>query len=319
MSFTTQTPLEDDSLPGTTAPTIKKLRDAGITTLEALVVTPPRTIVDITSMKLETAQKAITKARSLIDPGFITAKERLEQLKNSPRCTTGSEKLDGILGGGIETGAITEFYGEYGSGKTQTLMTIAVMAQQSLEEGGLDGRVAVIDCENSFKTLRVQQIAEERGYDSDEILNNILIAEAYNSPHLLTLIQGLHRLVQDNNVKVVIVDSIISHFRSEYDGRANLAPRQQLLAKCLGTLLRIVIANDVAVVFANQAQADPSGYISVIKATGGHVMAHAPHYRVRLMRGRKNTRLAKVMDSSYLPEDQVRIAITERGIEDVTE
>jgi len=316
VSFTTQTPLEKGTLDRVTEPTIKKLREAGITTVEALVVTPPRQLVDITGMGIETAQRAIKKALELIDSGFITAKELAEKAK--PRCTTGSKELDRILGGGIETGTVTELIGEYAGGKTQICMTLSVTAQRPLEEGGFGGKVAVIDTENTFNTTRVAQIAQERGYDPDETLEGILIAPAYNANHLSILIRSLHKIVQENHIRLVICDSLIAHFRSEYIGRANLADRQQLLASCLGNLLRIAAANDVAVVLTNQMQANPSGYFSnPNRPAGGHIMAHAATYRVQLWKGSKNTRLAAVIDSSYLPVEKIRFKITELGVQDI--
>jgi len=318
MSFTTQTPLEKGTLDRVTEPTIKKLRDAGITTVEALVVTPPRQIVDITGIGIETAERAIKKARELVDPGFMTAKELHEKIRPAPRCTTGSKELDRILGGGIETGVITELIGGFGSGKTQICMTLAVTAQQPTERGGLGGRIAVIDTENTFKTDRVLQIAEERGYDPDEILRGILIAPAYNAAHLSLLIHNLHKICQENNIRLIIVDSLIAHFRSEYIGRANLADRQQLLASCLGNLLRIAQANDVALVYTNQLQANPTGYFGdPNRPAGGHIMAHASTYRVRLWKGRKDTRLVSVIDHSALPEEKIRFKVTEKGVEDI--
>jgi len=318
MSFTTHTPLEKGTLERVTEPTIKKLRDAGITTVEALVVTPPRQLVDITGMGIATAQRAIKKARELVDPGFMAAKELAEKARPKPRCTTGSKELDRILGGGIETGTVTELIGEFAGGKTQICMTLSVMAQRPPEEGGFGGGVAVIDTENTFNTTRVTQIARERGYDPDETLEGILVAPAYNANHLSLLIRSLHKIVQENHIRLVICDSLIAHFRSEYIGRANLADRQQLLASCLGDLLRIAAANDVAVGLTNQMQANPSGYFSnPNRPAGGHIMAHAATYRVQLWKGSKNTRLAAVIDSSYLPDEKIRFRITELGVQDV--
>ena len=64
-------------------------------------------------------------------------------------------------------------------------------------------------------------------------LNNVVIARAYNSDHQRFLIDGLFKICPEENVKLVIVDSMISHFRGEYVGRENLAGRQQKLARWL--------------------------------------------------------------------------------------
>jgi len=320
MSFTTQTPLEKGVLPRVTQQTINKLRAAGITTVEALFVTSPLEIVALSGVTIETAERLIEKARHLVAPGFIPANKYRKILAAHAKCTTGSKEFDRILGGGIQTGVITELIGEFGTGKTQTLLTLLVNAQQPVEKGGLGGKCVAIDTENTLKPNRITQIAKARGYDPEEVLSNILVAPAYNTEHLLLLIRQLHKICQENNVKLVVVDSIIGHFRSEYIGREMLSPRQQKLAQCLAGLLRVAIANNVAVVIANQVQSQPAKFFGdPLKAAGGNIMGHAGTYRVRLWKGRANTRLAAVIDASDVPEEKIRFAITEAGVVDVEE
>lgn len=309
--------IEAGVLEGVASTTVKKLHKAGLVTLESIAVTPPRDIAEMAGMGIDTAIKVNALARLQVDPGFVSASDMLEMRKHKLRCRTGSDVLNRILGGGVETGVITELIGEFGSGKTQICYTLSVLAQRPVEEGGLGGRVCVIDTEGTFLPERVVQIAEARGYDPQEILGNILIARAYNSDHQLLLIKNLPQICQEHDVKLVIVDSMIGHFRGEYIGRAQLAERQQKLASALGNLLRVAEAFNLSVVLTNQVQAKPdTAYGDPNKPTGGHVMAHACTHRVYLRKGRKNTRLVLVIDSPYLPEEKVRIAITEAGITD---
>jgi DNA repair protein RadA len=236
------------------------------------------------------------------------------------KCTTGSQELDRILGGGVETGAITELIGEFGSGKTQICFTLAVTAQQPVEEGGYGGNVCVIDTEGTFMPERIMQIAEERGLDYTKVLEGILIARAYNSEHQIILINSLPELVEKSSIKLVIMDSMIGHFRGEYIGRGTLAERQQKLGSCLSKLLRVAEAFNVAVVLTNQVLSTPDTmYGDPNKPTGGHVMAHACTHRVFLRKGRQNTRLARVIDSPSLPEEKIRFAITAAGVVDADE
>jgi DNA repair protein RadA len=309
--------IEAGVLEGVASTTVKKLHKAGLVTLESIAVTPPRDIAEMAGMGIDTAIKVNALARLKVDPGFVSASDMLEMRKHKLRCRTGSNVLNHILGGGLETGVITELIGEFGSGKTQICYTLSVLAQRPVEEGGLGGRVCVIDTEGTFLPERVVQIAEARGYDPQEILGNILIARAYNSDHQLLLIKNLPQVCQENDVKLVIVDSMIGHFRGEYIGRAQLAERQQKLASALGNLLRVAEAFNLSVVLTNQVQAKPdTAYGDPNKPTGGHVMAHACTHRVYLRKGRKNTRLVLVIDSPYLPEEKVRIAITKAGVTD---
>jgi DNA repair protein RadA len=312
--------LEQGILKGVAGTTINKLRRAGFTTIESVAVTPAREITEVTGMGKDTALKVCRLARMHVDPGFIPALEVLEMRKNMIKCTTGSKELDRILGGGVETGAITELIGEFGSGKTQICFTLSVTAQLPVEEGGLGGNVCAIDTEGTYLPERITQIAEQRGMDSQKILEGILVARSYNSEHLAILISSLPEICEKNRIKLVIVDSMIGHFRGEYIGRANLSERQQKLGRCLSKLLRVAEAFNIAVVITNQVQATPDTmYGDPNKPTGGHVMAHACTHRVFLRKGKQNTRLARVIDSPSLPEERIRFAITAAGVEDAEE
>ncbi len=312
--------LEPGMLKGVASTTVNKHLKAGFTTVQAVAHTPAREIADLAGMGSDTAVKVCRLARMHVDPGFIPALEVLEMRQHMVKCTTGSQELDRILGGGVETGAITELIGEFGSGKTQICFTLAVTAQQSVEEGGYGGNVCVIDTEGTFMPERIMQIAEERGLDYTKILEGILIARAYNSEHQIILINSLPELVEKSGIKLVIMDSMIGHFRGEYIGRGTLAERQQKLGSCLSKLLRVAEAFNVSVVLTNQVLSTPDTmYGDPNKPTGGHVMAHACTHRVFLRKGRQNTRLARVIDSPSLPEEKIRFAITAAGIVDPDE
>ncbi len=312
--------LEPGILKGVASSTINKLVRAGFTTIEAVAVTPAREIAEVAVMGKDTALKVCRLARMHVDPGFIPALEVLAMRMNMIKCTTGSNELDRILGGGVETGAITELIGEFGSGKTQICFTLSATAQLPIEEGGLGGNVCAIDTEGTFMPERIKQIAEQKGMDPDKVLERILVARAYNSEHQYILISSLPEICNKNGIKLVIVDSMIGHFRGEYIGRGNLAERQQKLGRCLSKLLRVAEAFNLAVVLTNQVLATPDTvYGDPNKPTGGHVMAHACTHRVFLRKGRQNTRLARVIDSPSLPEERIRFAITAAGIEDVEE
>jgi DNA repair protein RadA len=215
---------------------------------------------------------------------------------------------------------MTEFIGQYGVGKTQICLMLSVLAQLPLEQGGLDGKVVYLDTEGTFMPERIFQIANEMELDPHETLGNILVARAYNSSHQCLLIDGLFKFCPENEIKLVIVDSMIGHFRGEYVGRENLSERQQKLNRLLHKLLRLAEAFNLPVVVTNQVQANPAAFFgNPNRPAGGHVMAHACTHRVYLRKGSKGTRIAKVIDSPYLPENSTRFKITERGIEDVEE
>jgi len=298
---------------------LSKLRDAGFTSIETLAVTPVKELAARTGIPEDVAYKICDQARKLMNYGFVKAAELWEKRKDLQRCTTGSAKLDKILGGGIETQAMTELIGDYGVGKTQLCMTLSVLAQLPPEQGGLGASVIYMDTEGTFSPERVYQIASKRGLDGKKILDNIVVARAYTSDHQRFLIDCLFRKVPEEKAKLVIVDSIISHFRGEYVGREELSMRQQLLNQYLHKLLRLSEAYNIAVVVTNQVQSNPAMFSGPQeRPAGGHVMAHACTHRVYIRRGKKGARVASVIDSPYLPEARASFIITAKGIEDTT-
>jgi len=307
-----------ESLNGVGSTTASKLRASGYTTIEAIAVTPPRELMEKTNIGFNTILKIQEAARQMIATDFKTAQEFYEKRQTMKKCTTGSKKLDEILGGGIETQALTEFIGEYGSGKTQICLMLSVTAQLPYEKGGLEGNVAFIDTEGTFMPERVYQIAQANGLDPQTVANNIFVARAYNSSHQCLLIDRLFTMVPENNIKLIIVDSMISHFRGEYVGRENLSERQQKLNQYLHKLVRLSEAYNVAVVVTNQVQANPTAFFGdPNRPAGGNIMAHACTHRVFLRKGSKGTRIARVIDSPCLPEVPARFLISEKGVEDI--
>jgi len=297
-----------------------KLRSAGITTVEAIAVTPPREIAEKTAIGFNTILKIAAAARKSLDVDFITAEELWKRRQAMLKCSTGSKNLDELLGGGIETQAMTEFIGEYGVGKTQICLMLCVMAQLPVEKKGLNGNVVYIDTEGTFIPERICEIANALELDPHKTLENIFLARAYNSSHQCLLIENLFKFCPENNIKLVIVDSMIGHFRGEYVGREHLSERQQKLNNLLHKLLRLTEAFNLPVIVTNQVQANPAQFFGdPNKPAGGHVMAHACTHRIYLRKGSKGTRIIKVIDSPYLPESSTRFKITEKGIEDVQE
>ena len=297
-----------------------KFRSAGITTVEAIAVTPPKEMAEKTGIGFNTIIKIAAAARKSVSVDFITAEELWKRRQNMVKCSTGSTNLDKLLGGGIETQAMTEFIGEYGVGKTQICLMLCVMAQLPAEKKGLDGNVVYIDTEGTFIPERVFEIANGLGLDPHETLGKIFLARAYNSSHQGLLISNLFKFCPENNIKLVIVDSMIGHFRGEYVGREHLSERQQKLNSLLHKLLRLTEAFNLPVIVTNQVQANPAQFFGdPNRPAGGHVMAHACTHRVYLRKGSKGTRTARVIDSPYLPESNTRFQITEKGIEDAEE
>lgn len=316
---TTETIKGLEDLPGIGPVTAQKLRLAGYNTLEALALAPSRELVDTVGLSEEKAISLSLKAREMLDIKFQTAEELLIQRKEITRLTTGSKALDEILGGGVESRGILELIGEFGVGKTQICLTLCVTVQFPPESGGLDGRVLYIDAEGTFRPERIVEISRNHGLEPVDILKNIVVARAFNSDHQILIGEKTDELVKTENIKLVIVDSIISHFRAEYIGRGTLANRQQKLNRHLHRLLRTAEIHNIPVVVTNQVVASPAMFFGPSnKPAGGHIMAHLSTNRVFIRKSKKSRRIAKIIDSSYLPEAECVFMISDKGIEDVS-
>ena len=309
--------LEDLDIGSTTA---KKLRELGFHTVESLAMATAKEL-EQAGISKKNATKLIRKARSCMPLQFIRGDELVKMRQNVLRLTTGSSMLDKLLGGGIESQSITEFYGEYGSGKSQICHQLCVNVQLPPEEGGLDGAALYIDTENTFRTERIFQMAQNVGLDPKEAVKKIIFAEAYTSDHQMFLLENADKVIKENGVRLIIVDSLTSHFRSEYLGREMLAERQQKLNKHMHRLIRLARGFNAAAVVTNQVMSKPDVFFgNAIHPVGGHIVAHSSHTRVFLRKSARGpVRIARLVSSPHLPEGEGIFRISERGIEDVTE
>ncbi|PWN23414.1 Rad51-domain-containing protein [Microstroma glucosiphilum] len=107
----------------------KKLSDAGYYTIEAIAFTPKRILCTVKGISEAKADKILAEAGKLVPMGFTTATEYHARRTELISITTGSKNLDNVLGGGMETGSITELFGEYRTGKSQLCHTLAVTCQ----------------------------------------------------------------------------------------------------------------------------------------------------------------------------------------------
>ncbi|KSW12687.1 DNA repair and recombination protein RadA [Pyrodictium occultum] len=309
-------------LPGVGPATANKLIEAGYATLEAIAVATPQELSAAAGIPITTAQRIIKAAREALDIRFKSALEVKKERLQTRKITTGSRNLDDLLGGGIETRTLTEFFGEFGSGKTQICHQLAVNVQLPVDKGGLStpdqvAKAVYIDTEGTFRWERIEAMSKRWGLDPDEVMSNILYIRAINSDHQMAIVDELFNVVPKDNIKLVIVDSVTSHFRAEYPGRENLAARQQKLNRHLHQLSRLAEIYNVAVIITNQVMAKPDVfYGDPTQAVGGHVLYHAPGIRVQLRKSRGNKRIARIVDAPHLPEGEAVFMITDYGIAD---
>ncbi len=309
-----------EDLPGVGPATAQKLRELGFHTPESIAIASVKEL-QLAGISEAKALEIIRTARASIELSFVRADELLKRRENVLKLTTGSRALDELLGGGLETQTITEIYGEYGSGKSQICHQLCVNVQLPPELGGLEGGALYIDTENTFRTERIVQMAKHKNLDVNEVVKNIIVAEAYTSDHQMFLVDNADKVIKENNIRLIIIDSLTSHFRSEYLGREMLAERQQKLNKHLHRLLRLARAFNAVAVVTNQVMARPDVFFgNALHPVGGHILAHTSHTRIFLRKSSRGpVRIARLVSSPYLPEGEVVFKITENGIEDITE
>ncbi|KAG1366387.1 DNA repair protein RAD51 [Cocos nucifera] len=276
---------------------IEQLQDAGLCTVESVAYSPRKGLLQI---------KGLSEA-----------------------------KVDKIIeAGGIETGSITEIYGEFRSGKTQLCHTLCVTCQLPLDQGGGEGKAMYIDAEGTFRPQRLLQIADRFGLNGADVLENVAYARAYNTDHQSRLLlEAASMMVETRHFPslgllycsvtfaLMIVDSATALYRTDFSGRGELSARQMHLAKFLRSLQKLADEFGVAVVITNQvvAQVDGSAIFAgpQIKPIGGNIMAHASTTRLALRKGRGEERICKVISSPCLAEAEARFQISSEGVTDV--
>lgn len=296
------------------------LAGLGIRTVETLAFEKLERLVDAGIQEAQ-AKKILEDAWLTLGYGFKTADKLLEERKKIVRLTTGSPAIDKILGGGIETGTISEIVGDYASGKTNMCFTICVCRLKDHP----DESILFIDTEGTFSPERITEIAINRGAEKpEEILKRIVHVEVLNSDHYQWVIDHLDQQIKTRNIKAIIIDSLLATLRAEYTGRELLSERQQILNKMLWKLRRIAETFNIAPILTNQVLANPSGTLSqdpvvLHPPIGGHILSHSANTRLYLRKAETSTipnlRIARLIDSNWRPWAEVTFKITEKGIE----
>jgi DNA repair protein RadA len=310
--------IDIENIPGVGKAIADKLREAGFLDVMSIAVAAETALAEAADIGVNTAKKIIIAARAEADiGGFETGDIVFERRGKMKKLTTSSKQLDDLLGGGLETQAITEFFGAFGSGKTQLVHQLAVNVGLPVEEGGYSGHSVIIDTENTFRPERIAQIAKGIDLDPQEVLKTIHVARAYNSSHQILLAEKAIEMAQEFPIKLIMVDSLTSHFRSEFLGRGALAERQQLLNKHMRTLLKAADIHNVAVMVTNQVMAKPDTFFGDPTAPiGGHIVGHNSTFRVYLRKSKGDKRIARLIDSPNLPEGEAVFTVIEKGIGD---
>ncbi|CAN6871755.1 unnamed protein product [Brassica oleracea] len=321
-------PVEQLQAAGIASVDVKKLRDAGLCTVEGVAYTPRKDLLQIKGISDAKVDKIVeagilciflylflcVTASKLVPLGFTSATQLHAQRQEIIQITSGSRELDKVLEGGIETGSITELYGEFRSGKTQLCHTLCVTCQLPMDQGGGEGKAMYIDAEGTFRPQRLLQIADRFGLNGADVLENVAYARAYNTDHQSRLLLEAASMMVETRFALMIVDSATALYRTDFSGRGELSARQMHLAKFLRSLQKLADEFGVAVVITNQvvAQVDGSALFAgpQFKPIGGNIMAHATTTRLAMRKGRGEERICKVISSPCLPEAEARFQIS---------
>ena len=307
-----------EDLSGVGPAVAEKFREAGLSTIEEIGTQSPGQLSDATGIGVDSCAKFIQEASKNANIGsFLTGTELMEKRATVKKLTTSSSTFDELLGGGVETQSITEFYGQYGSGKTQFILQLAVNATLPIEQGGLGGEVAIIDTENTFRPERIISMSKALDLDPDEVLSKIHVGRAYNSHQQMLMVKKVTKLAKERPIKVLAVDSLTGAFRAEYIGRGTLADRQGKINAHMTELASFGDLNNAAVVVTNQVSSNPAAFFGdPTKPIGGNIVGHTSKFRIYLRRGKAGKRVCRLVDSPHLPENEALVSITEVGIRD---
>ena len=326
-----ETEIED--LPGVGQATAARLRESGYTTVEGIATASPADLVEAAELGEATAKKIIKAAGKLADiGGFKTGSDILIRRHEVKKLKTLVPEIDTMLEGGLETQAITELYGEFGSGKSQVVHQLAVNCQLPNELGGLDGSCLYIDTENTFRPERIGQMVEGLEFDElpedytipsvDTFLDNIHVARAHSSDHQILLIDSARELAGEiaekgKPVKLIIIDSLTGLFRAEYAGRGTLADRQQKLNRHMHDLFKLVDSLNAVGLVTNQVMSNPAAlFADPTKPVGGNIVGHTATFRIYLRKSKGGKRIARLVDSPNLPEGEAAFSVETSGLKE---
>ncbi len=308
---------ELEDLPGVGPTTAEKLKQLGFDSIEKVATASPHELAELSGMKVEAAKQAVDAAKQATTLAYSTATQVYDNRKALGKISTGAKSLDELLGGGVEAKAITETYGKFASGKTQLGFQLSVNVQKPIEKKGLGGKALFIDTEGTFRPDRIESIAKAAEMDPKEVLENIFVVRVTSTDQQILAVERADKLVKESNIKLIIVDSLMSLFRSEFLGRGALGERQQKLNAHIHKLQRLADSYDLAVYITNQVMDNPAILFGdPTTPVGGNIVAHAATTRLYMRKSKEDKRIVRLVDSPNMPEGEAVIKITPDGIKD---
>jgi len=243
----------------------EKLREANIKTIEKLSITSHVKVANILLCSTKVAKKIIDSAKSLVEGQIVisTAKEVLEQRKKTiQRIPTGATAFDNIIGGGIETNALTGLTGQFATGKTETAYSVAINCKKYLNR-----KVAWVETEpQTYRSERIIEIAKNRGVELSLDGDIFVIESKYinSCDSQYKAYEVIEKTInKGNDIGLIIIDSFNVRFRTSYSGREMLPERSQDMAHHIGFLQYMASKYNIAILMTIQVMGVPDSKLQL--------------------------------------------------------
>ena len=230
--------------------------------------------------------------------------------------STGCKSIDELLGGGFESGTVTQLYGEAGSGKTNICLQVAI-------ECARKGKAIIFIDSEGFSPERFSQIASSStGEDAEvkSIARRIIIYEPQSFEQQTSCINEIETVIKEkegkNGVALIILDSATLFYRLELDNERSIYLRR-VLANQIMHLLELARGYDLAVIITNQVYMDIE--TGNLRPSGGYALEHLSKVIVELEKAAEGwgKRRATLKKHRSMPEDtSCDFFITGNGVED---
>lgn len=236
-----------------------------------------------------------------------------EQELKEEKLKTGT-LIDEMLGAGLKIGSSMLLYGEFGSGKTEIAMTMAVLCPDV---------VIYIDTEHSFTWSRIKQICDMRKLDFDKMFDKIILYQPQNWIEQMMILENMLSPIEVGKIGLIIIDSLTKLFRGiEFAGRGELHNKQPMIREYPISLVAIAKAYGAAMIYTSQIYLKPVANPFLPDwanecVVGGPSLQHQSTYVVHLRRGQGIARIARLVDADDQPLAERPFVITEAGVEDM--
>lgn len=311
-------------------PTIAdRLVEQGYQSFKGIAVAPPGQLSTDVNVEEDEAKEMIEAARGRVSVGGFESGKKVLQSKNTARkFGFRLEDFDDLLGGGLETRSISHIYGNENSGRAALMHHLAVHTQFPEEYGGLGGSVVYFNTRNVFRPERIEEIVDglseadrdilatsldvDRGSLKEAVLKNIYVYSPVSvNEQLLATERFIPNLLgdldEDRPLSVILVDSLMYNFRIMYEGRGELAQRQQKVNKHLHDLKRIGNRENAGIVITNSLTSGGKPY-------GGNIVLFSTTHGIRLKKTSGDKRWAALEDAPNLATGEVGFYVDKDGI-----